>query len=117
MVSPSLTVSGCTGVMSGNGSSPVTCGGAGPTQTCTQVATNTTVTSAGCYVVTNTGVTVTLGSFSTYGLVTIIDGTYAPNPNETIDGTVNGNTNYAMNNPGEAVDLLWYPASSTWVIK
>jgi hypothetical protein len=117
VVSPSLTVSGCTGVMSGNGASPVTCGGTPSSETCSTIATNTTVTTAGCYVVTNTGVTVTLGAFSTYGLVTIIDGTYAPNPNETIDGTIDGNTNYAMNNPGEAVDLLWYPASSTWVVK
>jgi hypothetical protein len=83
----------------------------------TAVPASTTVSAPGCYVATTSGITITLGSFTIFGLVTIVDGTYVSDPNITIVGTINGSANYTLTNPGESVDLIWFPGPSTWVIK
>jgi hypothetical protein len=89
-------------------------GGGGGVTTCTDEASSTTISAAGCYRATNTGITFTAGTFSTYGLVTIKDGTGAVNPNITIAFNVNGQGNFTETNPYESVDLTFSSPSGIW---
>ena len=91
-------------------------GGGGGTYAASQISGTTTITQAGYYVVTATGITVTISPSLVVGPVGIADGTYATNPNITINATVNGSNPVVLGNPGESLNLFWVPAGNSWIV-
>jgi hypothetical protein len=84
-----------------------------------QVSTNFVIPGPGLYVLTNTGLTITLPTQPppSGGDIVIVDASGAVNPSDIIVGNVNGQSGTTITAPGQSWTLGPNLSQNTWTIK